>query len=70
MLKKKKQKEKTMKRKTAPTSLLKKKRTPTTPQMEVTMASQGTGAVPVVARTFTPKVVAILDFLHFYVSAT
>ena len=32
--------------------------------------SQGTGAVTVVARTFTPEVVAILDFLHFYVSAT
>ena len=26
--------------------------------------------VTVVARTFAPEVVAILDFLHFYVSAT
>ena len=39
MLKKKKQKEKTMKRKTVPTSLPKKKKTPATPQMEVTMAT-------------------------------
>ena len=32
--------------------------------------SQGIGAVTVVANTSTPEVVAILEFLHFYVSAT
>ena len=32
--------------------------------------SQGIGAVTVVANTSTPDVVAILEFLHFYVSAT
>ena len=32
--------------------------------------SQGIGAVTVVANTSTPEVVAILEFLDFYVSAT
>ena len=70
MLKKKKKQENNKKKNSTilpPT----KKMTPTTPQTEASHGnSQGIGAVTVVAKTSIPEAIAILDFLHFYVSAT
>ena len=60
-----------IKRKTIPPSLPKKKRTPTTSQTEVPTATvKEQEPSTVAAKISTPDVVAILDFLHFYVSAT
>ena len=47
-----------------------KKTTPTTPQTEVPMATAKEEPSTVAAKTSTSEVVGILDFLHFYVSAT
>ena len=59
-----------MKRETVPSSLPKKKRTPATPKAEVPMATVMEKKLSaVVTETYSPEVVAILDFLHFYVSA-
>ena len=65
---KEKQKKKIMiiKRKTILSSLLKKKKDSyNTPDGGPYDNSQGIGAVTVVAKTCTPEVAAILDFLHF-----
>ena len=60
-----------IKRKTVPSSLPRKKKDSyNTPDGGPHGNSQGIRAVTVVAKTSTPEVVAILHFLHFYVSTT